>query len=122
MKRYEILCTPEQTKKALELGAPIMVIPEGYKEDAIHFKMYLDGENASIVLPTAEQMQGWLIEKGILIIIEPSAKEFYSSYSVRRNDGMWRNRVFNDGYFSTRKEATLAAIDAALEYLSNNKK
>lgn len=46
MEEYTIYCTEEQTKRALELGAPI--------------KMFLDGMDN----PTAEQMIGFILESG----------------------------------------------------------
>ena len=105
MNRYTIYCTPEQTKKAFELGAPI-----GYKNT-------LDNrERGKFDTPTAEQMLNWLEEK------------YIDSITIRRLEKGWEYTIIYNGkeeclsYFSTRKEVTLAAIDAALEYLTNNKK
>lgn len=67
--------------------------------------------------PTAEQMIGWLNDKGLLV-------------SIGRNCGdycwqVWERSLIVDmsetETISTIKEATLAAIDAALEYLENLK-
>lgn len=101
MQDYTIHCTESQTKKALKLGAPLE-----YKLIGI------------VKPPTAEQMIGWLETK--IDNIDP----------VKREDGTWRylfyptksSHTIYGGNFSSRKEATLAAIDAALDYLIKNKK
>lgn len=104
MNRYVIYCTEEQTKKAFELGAPIKMT-------------LLEGNQLQPIQPTAEQMLGWLEEQeGItnIVIAKPSK---------------WVFLIYNEIYyhstgegFNSRKEATLAAINGALEYLTNNKK
>lgn len=106
MEQYTIFCTPEQTRKALELGAPIEELEYNCQQGWIYEKV------------TAEQMIGWLEEQGIAIILE----------SIMDGDGIgycWIAHTFNynedmcmkDDKMLSRKEATLAAIDAALEYL-----
>lgn len=112
MKSYTIYCTEEQTKKALELGAPI---GDGHYYDKICII-----DNNDYAAPTTEQMIGWLEEQdGISSILVD--KDQYEKYMyVLRGD---KRKIINDAYgFPSRKEATIAAIDAALEYLSNNKK
>lgn len=98
MSNYSLYCTEAQTKKAHELGAPLNTW----------------GFARELVIPTAEQMVNWLEEQG------------FSFYILK--DYLWREEVqygynwyHNKGNLVSRKEATLAAIDAALEYLSNNK-
>lgn len=64
------------------------------------------------IIPTAEQMISWLEEKGITSIEITFSKET-----------KWKFEMFSEIYdfgapYYSRKEATLAAIDAALEYLS----
>lgn len=118
MDKYTIYCTEEQIKKALKLDAPIIVIPEEYKEDVIHFQMYLDGENVSVKIPTAEQMTGWLDEQGLLIVIDKN--DNYYTWEVYRN--IYLIDMSKTKSIVSRKEALLSAIDVALEYLSNNKK
>lgn len=56
MEEYTIYCTPEQTKKALELGAPIEKdwIPE----------FLFNNEYFSLKNPTAEQMIGFILYSG----------------------------------------------------------
>lgn len=104
MKQYTIHCTEEQVKKALELGAPIEFETLG---GSSNFDMKYT------VTPTAEEMIGWLEEQGFYFYI--------------MNDYHWREEVqyCNNWYHSkedlgSRKEATLAAIDAALDYLVDN--
>lgn len=66
-------------------------------------------------IPTAEQMIGWLEEQGI-------------SVEITRYDGELRALEYHlfgikscKALFSHRKEATLAALAAALEYLATKK-
>ena len=58
MEKYTIYCTAEQTKKAIDLDAPILVSPRDFFEELPHFNMMIEGYDASIILPTAEQMIG----------------------------------------------------------------
>lgn len=129
MKKYTIYCTPEQTKKALTLGAPI--------EYANHFNACLPhkmidfvGESgkmecAEFVIPTAEEMIGWLEEQGIHI--EPEydlTHKYYDFCILDENKPIDEDRtMFNVEFglpsYKTRKEATLSAIDTALECLIN---
>lgn len=107
MKRYNIYCTFEQTKKALELGAPIKYVSIG------NIKKYHE--------PTAEQMIGWLEDQKLKInIAHVDMVEDCLSFHIY--EGKDRDLAVKKGYnYSSRKEATLAAIDAALEYLSAHK-
>ena len=115
MEKYTIYCTEEQTKKALELGAPIISYHNAFTTNDIpHYTIEEGNGNCMLyIIPTAEQMIGWLEEH----IDEIDA--------CKKNDGTWfyifypNNTIVNhikEG-FSSRKEATLAAIDAALDYL-----
>lgn len=117
MDRFEIRCTEEQTLKAIKLDAPILVTPAELYEELPHFNMAIDGENASIIIPTAEQMLGWLEEqepiKEVCVLLIGSWEYIISNGSENPLCGF---------DFNTRKEATIAAIDAALEYLSNKEK
>lgn len=106
IKDYTIYCTTEQTKKALELGAPI----EEFNVSSIK------GQK-SYNYPTAEQMIGWLEEQEDIDLISICKSSF----------GDWDYFIFSKTaeiavharVYDSRKEATLAAIDAALEYLSS---
>lgn len=126
MNRFTIYCTPELTKKALELGAHIERGHEGSRYFNIGVPTFYDEndevcrvKNSIIFIPTAEQMIGWLEEQDIFVSIN-HIREGYSSWLKTISDN--KNISENLGYVSSRKEATFAAIDAALEYLSNNKK
>lgn len=102
MNRFTIPCTVEQTKKALELGAPIEVC-DNYTITN-DFRFYN--------IPTAEQIISWLEEQGIFISIVPDTDENTCANHVETK----KYSLCNEVHLS-RKEATLAAIDAALEYL-----
>lgn len=122
MNRYTIYCTEEQTKKARELGAPIEIksIEEAPKD--WQGKAFFTGMSTCAKLSTAEQMLNWLEEQGLFVgtqRIKNADKTFTYYYNISDNDceninnGMWM--------YKTNKEATLAAIDAALEYLIKEK-
>ena len=109
---YSIHCTLSQTKKALELGAPIEKKEIQVCDNANNF-FWHDGFYYNY--PTAEEMIGWLEEQGITSIEITFSKET-----------KWKFEMFSEIYdygapYFSRKEAILAAIDAALDYLSNNK-
>lgn len=114
MNRYTIYCTEEQTKKALELGAPIEQYKAAYVSELFPYCVeYKDDVRVVTVYPTAEQMIGWLEEQ-----------ENIAEICIKRY-GNWRYEIYiepyhhqEEGGFLSRKEATLAAIDKALEYLS----
>ena len=115
MDKYSIYCTSEQTRKALELGAPIETLQ--YNSTIVKTVTTFKG---FAIIPTAEQMIGWLEEQ-----------EDISEFDIAIwEKPMWAFRVLlidkpsinGMHLFTSRKEATLAAIDAALEYLMNNKK
>lgn len=112
---YTIYCTPEQTKKALELGVPIEKKEIQVCDNAKHFFWY-DGFYYNY--PTAEEMIDFLEEQGILVSIP-------YGYVVRHK---WTYDLDSEEYidykrgeFTSREETTLIAIDAALDYLTNNK-
>lgn len=110
MDKYTIYCTEEQTKKAFELGAPIEVLPNYMEFENFPFVNCKDGNQRPCMIPTAEQMICWLEEQELNF----EGSSYYMSVEIKNGD--------NIGIYSgTRKEATLAAIDVALEYLSENK-
>lgn len=132
MNRYTIYCTEEQTKKALELGAPLHVITAKDKNVIKAFKAFTNGRRKNectvlenfqpngdhwcklITIPTAEQIIGWLEGKGIYL--EPRHTDdnkihIWVGSFIPHPDGKW-----TDSHPSGRA-ATLAAIDAALNYL-----
>lgn len=126
MQRYILYCTESQTRKAIELGAPILQHP--FHESVIkgNEKLFENITNINgkyYCLPTAEQMLGWLEEQRLAIDVVSDNGGFEWSVWIKKEH--CSNYSFieeNDRYFPSRQEATLAAIDAALEYLTNNKK
>lgn len=134
MDEFIIYCTEEQTKKALALGAKIKTVMSKYnatnankncEQGKESFDEYLkkgiiflsNGFSAKAYsIPTAEQMIGWL-ESGRIDHID-----------IFKHANMWRFDIFctwdrrlhcEPSHFYSRPEATLAAIDAVLEYLSS---
>lgn len=109
MNKYTIYCTTEQTKKAIRLGAPIEMNSHSHGRPYIQ-----DGVNF-LICPTTEQMISWLENKSLQVTIHFRGNSWYynimSGYKVL---SISKN-------VSTRVEATLTAIDAALEYLNNKK-
>lgn len=100
MDDYTIFCTEEQAKKALVLGAPII------KEERFSPVNW----NSGLINPTAEQMIGWLQGQKIGISIKEGLDSWFYLITENKKDIVqWEK--------PTRREATLAAIDAALDYL-----
>ena len=110
MKQYTTYCTPEQTRKALELGAPI----EYASINEIRLERYISVNNEEYALPTAEEMIVWL-----------EGQDGIEDITVCKT-GMWiwgKNHTLIDGgpNYSSRQESSLAAIDAALNCLISKK-
>lgn len=110
MEEYTIHCTPEQTKKALELGAPLYL--QTVDDDDEFIEVIDEGVYKYYEIPTAEQMIGWLEDKHIDCFV---GKQFHERFvaTVCVNEVL----IYSNPCDS-RKEATLSAIDAALDYLS----
>lgn len=122
---YTIHCTTEQTKKALELGAPIEIktIEEAPKD--WQGKACFTGMATCAKFPTAEQLIGWLEEQGISVKAMCFSwcnenKPTWQVHAYQSTTNFWDEIAF--GHSKSCKEATLAAIDAALDYLIKNKK
>lgn len=115
MNRYIIYCSEEQTRKALQLGAPIEI------DSHSHGRPYIQNGTSFYLCPTSEQMIGWLEEQGIQVSImfsyQVSPKKW--NYDLDNNNLILFEH--NSMSYTTRKEATLAAIDAALGYLEHIK-
>lgn len=125
MNTYTIYCTPEQTKKALELGAPIIE----NRSESQTLPVCKVGLTYYIV-PTVEQMIGWLRKKHYVHIrIDCEGSENYvtqlqfinSSKDLDVVNKSYKGIIGHPGFPSS-EEAALSGIDAALEYLTNNKK
>lgn len=115
MDRYAILCTESQTRKALTLGAPIETCGYYYKQQ---FGCNTISDTDLHIIPTAEQMIGWLEEQGIMFNI---ATNPFDEFKVIMSKAGGYDNIANIEWNESRKEATIAAIDAALEYLENIK-
>lgn len=119
MSDYTILCTETQTRKALELGAPILNYHNAIVSDSLpHYIVGEIGKDWNVfICSTAEQMLGWLESQHPIDHID-----------IYKQITTWRFCVYTStldrraGKGDSRQEATLAAIDSALEYLSQNKK
>lgn len=114
MSDYSIYCTEEQTKKALELGAPINL---RWLYESIPFRKEINIEYGHYAeIPTAEEMVGWLEDQGINELHLVHVKDGWMTCIFLKND------IIPDEFtYKSRKEAILAAIDAALGYLIKNK-
>ena len=122
MDEYAIYCTSEQVKKALEFGAQIKYA-NAYNAYLPHTMIDFVGESgkmecAQFVIPTAEQMIGWLEEQDCIRCVEVT-KIFEWHYRVKKKYDDVDDWI--QGSCQTRKEATLAAIYAALEFIQNLK-
>ena len=123
MEKFTIYCTEEQTKKAYELGAPIGVHPFDASiikpnEKLSLFQHLVCIDEKYYFLPTAEQMIGWLEEQYVRVYVQPYTDEC---------DKRFKGKIHTVGELivkdsKSRKEATLAAIDAALNYLTKKEK
>lgn len=105
MEKYTIYCTEEQIKKALELGVPIQVV-NSILSNSIKTVLV---SNGFAIIPTAEQMIGFLRSKGM---------KFYFNDITTLWQIVYNTKIIGQGC-SDNKE--LATIDSALEYLSKNK-
>ena len=116
MNRYTLYCTESQTRKALELGAPIesyplVISPYGVPK--------FESQGIAYILPTTDQMINWVEEQEGIRCIEVTGS-FGWHYRVKKKHDDVENWI--QGTCQTRKEATLAAIGAALEYLTKQTK
>lgn len=127
MHRYTIFCTSEQTKKALELGAPIEEARTLIEAQNRKHLMLPNDRRGFIFpyIPTAEQMIGWLEKQGLCIEPYRTACGYLCTISkVPTGSQIYSQKFEGDdedsGQFTTRGKAILAAIDVALKYLTEN--
>lgn len=111
MNKFKIYCTEEQTKKALELGAPIEITTIDSGNPFC--------PNYGAVAPTAEEMVGWLEEQEEISDLHIFKPLVHWTFELYASNGDGKN---NQPLFNSRKEATIAAIDYALNFLIKNKK
>lgn len=119
MDRYTIFCTEEQTKKALNLGAPLEI---GNGKGTIMCRLQNYHTYKRCIIPTAEQMIGWLEEQGMQFNILSNIFNEWEVIVYTENTDNVISEITDSDWKKTKKEATIVAIDASLEYLSNNKK
>lgn len=105
MDRFTILCTEEQARKAISLGAPISTTPT-------------DLINNTWFKVTAEQMIGWLRTKGFAFGITEYNDGFNDHVFWRVANNQETRWYISDDKLKDPKEAVIAAIDAALDYLA----
>lgn len=128
MHDYSIYCTESQTKKALELGAPIKraLLPSTWFEEVNPKRCHIDvPENpngCTLAIPTADQMIGWLRTKGCTPYVYPARRDGRFVLSARLLIKLDAGDSDSFHGFGEDYSIILAAIDAALEYLTNNKK
>lgn len=117
ISNYTNYCTEAQTKKALELGILI--------EKSDTPTTLFDEKRGWIKIPTLEEMVGWLDDQGLSISVE--AEPFKGGNCDRR----WISKIHNINSLTnhhsypclywnsgiSRKDVTIYAIDAALDYL-----
>lgn len=120
MNRYTINCTESQTKRSYKLGAPIKLYETN--EYTFHLPKMIckDGIERHFVNPTAEQIIGWLNTHDLNVSVFGS--EFRGGFYSCFHYGICVKELLdNEKRFVSRKEATITAIDAALDYLEKNK-
>lgn len=124
MNRYSIYCTSKQTMLAIKLGAPLKFIPMfRYGDDSL--PKFIDRNrwdpDEFCYCPTAEQMIGWLEDQNIWIhFCKPNQRPNLLSYSICHMNPPFKC-IKVGGEYSSHREATIAAIDDALDYLTNSK-
>lgn len=110
MNRYTIYCNESQTKKAIELGAPI--------QEVHTVNNYGITTAWKRINPTAEQMFGWLEEQGLNINIAHNPFDEVKIIVIKCSS---YTEIVNTKWNKSRINATLEAIDMALEYLMKSK-
>lgn len=118
---YTIYCTESQVRKALELNVPIENVYYNVvtKEALKRYNLVMIG-GREYKIPTVEQMIGWLRYKNIHIVVHKDVVDKWSAYghNIEPIEFTVFDRLIG---FNSYEEATLAAIDAALNHLVDNK-
>lgn len=117
MNQYTIDCTPEQTCKALELGAPIKHSYDRFEDADMSPICKKENKWLYAIIPIAEQMIGWLESRGVYVSVAYDGQITHKWESYNHS----RKKLIDCDSYDSRKEATLAAIDAALDYLIKKK-
>lgn len=122
MNDLTMRCTQAQTMMALLLGAPIE--RQGYttiKDNELPDDWFSAGSECYHI-PTCEQMINWIESKWSVRfhVCSDQLGESYEYFVRKLPFQPTKDAYFSDFEFATRIEATLAAIDATLEYLFNS--
>lgn len=120
-ENYKLYCDVTQAKKALGLGAELTQLPyQNDDSDIVHTFM----DNGVLYrLPTYEQMIEWIESRMEILFIDVFIKK--SDFALGKwryivYDG-WGDSISSDEYYFKREFATREAINAALDYLENNR-
>lgn len=121
MNRFTIYCTESQTKKAFKLGAPIRRVIDENVACAVIIE---DGCYHTYEIPTTEQMVGWIESiSTIQLHIEKQMLNSGTKYRIWvREECKPFSNIIKMFSYTSRREACIAAIDAALDYLEQKKR
>lgn len=114
MDRDSTYCTEEQTKKALEAGAPIERKWDYYSEKPMENECYL-GDHGFAKIPTVEWMMEWLKHANGMKV---QVYQYSGGFGCLLITG---DEIFNERPYRSKDDALLATIDAALDYLLKSK-
>lgn len=120
---YTYYCTPTQTRKALKLGAPLKTF--------IHIEPEFSMANGCLPYPEEIEMYEYPTTEWMIDWLEGQGLHFYAHkfrpilcHDYKTSIAVWETKNYNtllhNDYFSS-KEASFAAIDAALDYLIKTK-
>lgn len=115
MDEFTIYCTAEQTRKGLELGAPICKCAKDNNDPDLTVDGWGSFDGYWLLIPTAEQMIGFIATKGVFVgVAWDYINKKWESYTHVKN------KMIGCDNYNSREEATLAAIDEALDYLASH--
>lgn len=118
MQDYTNYCTAWQTRRAYALGAHLEEQCIGNNNvdlDSISvFNGY--GGNIYFIIPTTQQMMGWLREQGVNAYVGFDGIGVYSPICFVGNS-LYQADIAPDKLYTSYEQAELAAIDVALDYL-----
>lgn len=118
MQDYELRCTAEQTRRAYELGAPLEEQCIGNNNVDLDSISVSNGYGGSIylIIPTTQQMMGWLREQGVNAYAAFEGVNMYLPICFV-GDSVYQEDIAQYLIYKKPEQAELAAIDAALDYL-----
>lgn len=117
MDQFTIFCTPDQTKRAIDLGAPII------KSTFVTGQKWMYIDKTIFLIPTAEQLIGFMFKhkglQALRIIHYPESNRWGYTLIIKMHSIGVTLSENKDQLFSSQPEATLGAIDAILDFLKN---